>query len=235
MQKIGVKTTKCIHDQKTSCMTLGTKQRLNGSHLLNIKANNTNIKQVSSQKLLGLPIDETLNWSTHIDQLCAAVASKISLLRKLSVCVPIHAHKLFYQGYILPLLDYGSVTWGSTSAANIERLSKLQKRAARIILNAEFDTPSTLMFQELDWTSVASRIKYNKAILTYKALNDMTPEYISTMLTPISQTHSLNLRSGDNGTLYLPLSRTALYRGSFTCSAFRLWNSLPPTVRNSES
>ena len=50
-----------IHDQKTSCMTLGIKQRLNALHLLNIKADNTNIKQVSNQKLLGLHIDENLN------------------------------------------------------------------------------------------------------------------------------------------------------------------------------
>ena len=50
-----------IHDQKTSCMTLGTKQILDALHLLNIKADNTNIKQVSNQKLLKLHIDENLN------------------------------------------------------------------------------------------------------------------------------------------------------------------------------
>ena len=35
--------------------------------------------------------------------------------------VPLQVQKQFYQGYILPLLDYGSITWGSTSTANIER------------------------------------------------------------------------------------------------------------------
>ncbi|MCG8047471.1 MAG: reverse transcriptase domain-containing protein, partial [Candidatus Thiodiazotropha endolucinida] len=193
-----------IHDQKTSCMTIGTRYRIDGSHLLDITSDNTNIKQVSNQKLLGLHIDEHLNWSTHIDHLCATVSSKISLLRQLSEHVPVHVQKLFYQGYILPLLDYGSVTWGSTTAANIDRLIKLQKRAARIILNADFDASSALMFQELGWTSVASRIKYNTAILTYKALNNMTPEYINKLLTPMSQIHTLNLISASNGTLYVP-------------------------------
>ena len=46
-------------------------------------------------------------------------------------------------------------------------------------VHAEFDTPSPQMFQQLGWLSVPNRIKYNKAILTYRALNDMTPEYIS--------------------------------------------------------
>ena len=146
-------------------MTIGTRQRLDGTDHLNIKADNINIRSVSNQKLMGLYIDENLNWNTHIDNLCKAVSSKISLLRQLAEYVPLQVQKQFYQGYILPLLDYGSITWGSTSTANIERLSKLQKRAARIILKADFDTPSVLMFQELDWLSVRSRIKYNKAAL----------------------------------------------------------------------
>ena len=86
----------------------------------------------------------------------------------------------------------------STSTANIERLSKLQKRAARIILKTDF--------------SVRSRINYNnKAFLTYKALNNTTPDYVTKMLLPMSQTHSLNLRSGQNGTLYTPLASTSLF------------------------
>ena len=149
-------------------MTIGTRQRLDGTDNLDMKAYNINIRSVSNQKLLGLHIIENLNWNTHMDNLCKVVSSKISLLRQLAEYVPLQVQKQFYQGYILPLLDYGSITWGSTSTANIERLSKLQKRAARIILKADFDTPSVLMFQELDWLSVGSRIKYNKAVTIYE-------------------------------------------------------------------
>ena len=117
--------------------------------------------------------------------------------------------------------------------ANIERLTKLHKQAARITLNVEFDAPSSRMFQELDWLPMGSRIKYNKAVLTYKALNNMTPEYITNLLTPMSQTHSLSLRSGENSTLYVPLSCTTLYSGAFSCSPPRLWSSLPHAIRNS--
>ena len=42
----------------------------------------------------------------------------------------------------LPLIAYGSVTLGSTSLGNTERISKLQKRASRIILHAEYTTLS---------------------------------------------------------------------------------------------
>ena len=63
---------------------------------------------------------------------------------------------------------------------NIERLSEIQKRAARTILKADFATPSKLMFETLGWLTVPKRLLYNKAILTYnmyKALNNLTPWY----------------------------------------------------------
>ena len=224
-----------IHYGKTTCMLLGTRQRLNLSRKLNIQIENNCIENVAKQKLLGIYIDETMTWSTHIDHLCSIIASKISLLRQLSEYVPVETQKLFYQGYILPFIDYGSAIWGSAAGVHIERLSKLQKRAARIILRAEFDTPSEHMFKELGWFSVPKRIKYNKAVFTYRALNNFTPEYISNLLKPVSTVHSLNLRSANDGSLYVPRSHTSIFEGSFSCSAPRLWNALPQNIRNAGS
>ena len=216
-----------IHTTKTSCMLVGTKKRLSDSRTLDIKIDDETIKHVSKQKLLGVYIDENLTWSSHIDHLCSIVSSKITLLRQLPTYVPTHVQKLYYQGYILPSIDYGSVVWCAASSTNIERqLTKLQKRAARIILHADYDISSGQMFKELRWLCVPDRLKYNKAVLTYRAVNNLSPEYISKLLNPVSEVHNLNLRSSVNGTLYVPKSRTSLYDGSFSCSAPRLWNAL---------
>lgn len=224
-----------VHTTKTSCMLVGTKKRLSDSRSLTITVNDVTIQNVSKQKLLGVYIDENLTWSPHIDHLCSIVSSKISLLRQLATYVPTRVQKLYYQGYILPYIDYGSVIWGAASGTNIERLAKLQKRAARIILHANYDTPSDQMFKDLHWLSVPDRLKYNKAVLTYRAVNNLSPEYISKLLKPMSEVHTLNLRSSVNGTLYVPKSRTSLYDGSFSCSAPRLWNALPQTITNAGS
>ena len=85
-------------------------------------------------------------------------------LRQLSKYVLTDVQKKFYQGYILPLIDYGSVVWGTTSLSNLDRISKLQKRAARIILHADFNTPSAEMFKEISWLPIIKRLKYNKAV-----------------------------------------------------------------------
>ena len=181
----------------TTCMTAGTRKRFADSRQMEMKLDDIHIQNDTKQKLLGLYIDENLNWSAHIDCLCSNISSKISLLRQLSEYVSTDVQKLFFQSYIMPLIDYGSIVWGSTSSSNLERLLKLQKRAARIILKTDFRTPSVDIFQELGWLSVESRLTYNKAVLTYRVINNMTPEYISNMLKPVSQMHSLTMRSSD--------------------------------------
>ena len=76
---------------------------------------------------------------------------------------------------------------------------------------------------------------YNKAIFTFKALNNLTPAYITNLLKPMSETHSLSLRSSDNGLLSIPRSRSALYDRLFSYSASKLWNTLPQSLRITSS
>ena len=177
-----------IHYDKTTCMLVGNRHKTREASGLNIHIENNKLKQVEKQKLLGVFIDENLSLTAHIDNLCSLISSKISLLKQLSSYVPVEIQKLFYQGYILPLIDYGSNTWGTTSKHNIERISKLQKRAARIILKADYNTPSSVMFTQLGWATIPNRHDYNKAVLTYKAINNLTPEYITDLLKPVSET-----------------------------------------------
>ena len=216
-------------------MVLGSRHRLHDLPPLKLKIDGHDIINVSQQKLLGLLIDDKLMWSAHIDNLCSALSSKISLLRQLATYVSTDVLKKFYQGYILPLIDYGSITWSGTSSTNLDRILKLQKRAARIILHVDYNTPSATMFRELGWQPINKRLTYNKVVLTYKALNKLTPEYIKNLLKPVSETHSRSLRSSVNGTLSVPRPRTSLFDRSFSSPAPRIWNSLPVSVRNSSS
>ena len=224
-----------INFDKTTYILLRARKRLNGTDQLELNVGETSIKQVSKQKLLGIVIDENLSWTPQIDNLCSILSSKISLLKHISAYVPQDVQKMFYQGYVLPLLDYGSNTWGATSSTNIERLSKLQKRAARIILKADFTTPSSYMFEQLSWLSIPKLFMYNKAVFAYKALNNLTPAYISNLLRPISKTHSRSLRSTENGLLPIPRSESALFDRSFYHSAAKLWNTLPQNIRTASS
>ena len=202
---------------------------------LNLKIDGHSIANVSKQNPLGLLIDKTLSWSAHIDNVCSSLSSRISLLRKLAYYVSVDDLKKFYQGYILPLIDYGSITLSGTTGANLEIILKLQKRAARIILQTDYSTTSSSMFAELGWQPINKRLAYNEAVFTYKSLNGRTPQYITDLLKPVPETRDRHLRSSTNGTLVVPRSTTTVYDRSFSVSTPRLWNSLPVDLRNSQS
>ena len=53
--------------------------RLHDLPPLNLKIDGHDIISVTQQKLFGLLIDDKLMWSAHIDNLCSALSSKISL------------------------------------------------------------------------------------------------------------------------------------------------------------
>ena len=141
-----------------------------------------------------------------------------------TVCLPLTQRSL-----------YDSFVWGSTSTSNIERLAKLQKRAARVILHADFNTPLLQMFETLNWLPIHKRLKYNKAVFTYKALNNLSPQYITDLLKPVSETHNRTLRSSVNGALAVPRSHSSLFDRSYSYTAPKLWNCIPNKVRNAPS
>ena len=103
------------------------------------------------------------------------------------------------------------------------------------LLRTYFSTPSKDMFDLLKWMPIHKRLLYNKATLTYKVLNGLSPEYITNMLTPTSQVHDQTLRSLIDGTLMVPRSRTSLYDKSFSVSAPKYLNSLPSYIKNAPS
>ena len=115
-----------------------------------------------------------------------------------------------YQPFLLPFLD-----------------------AARIILQADFMTPSQLMFQELGWLTFPIRIQYHIGVMVFKSLNGLAPEYLTNLLTKPSQMHDRNLRSNDKDILKIPFSRTTYYDKSFSVTGPRFWNSLPLELRQS--
>ena len=190
---------------------------------------------MEKQKLLGVVIDNKLAWNEQIDTVCLNITRRITLLKLLSTYIDKRSMTQYYNSYILPIFDYGCMIWGRCTTANTQRLLKLQKRAARIILKALILTPSQRMFSELRWLSFPRRVQNHTCVMVYKALNNLAPEYINDLFTKVSDTHNRNTRSVDHKLLRIPSFKTSLYENSFSVSAARLWNTEPLDIRMSSS
>ena len=61
-----------------------------------------------------------------------------------------------------PHLDYCSTIWGSCNDELLNSVVKFQKRAARIILDKDINTPSVELFRDLKWITFPDRTIYKK-------------------------------------------------------------------------
>ena len=221
-----------INEKKTNCMLIGTNQKLarRPCRELNLAINNHKLDTVESEKLLGVHFDRNLSFTKHVDFVCKNISSKIALLCRIKQYLPLQARKLYFNSYILPVIDYCLTVWGNAPKLQIERIHKLQKRAARVILDSPPDSSSKPLFEELGWLTVFERVEYNKAILLYKSMNNMSPTYISSLFN-FQNSEYYSLRSIENNNMAIPKHNTELFKNSFQYSGTKIWNALPITLR----
>ena len=73
-----------------------------------------------------------------------------------------------------------------------------------------------------------------KAIMAFKSLNGLTPEYLTELFFNRSDVTEYLLRDSVNK-LAVPLPRTNFLKNSFSYSGEVLWNSLPSDLQQAES
>ena len=120
--------------------------------------------------------------------------------------------------------------WGGSY---IESMIKLQKRAARIILDKGIDTSSKEMFKQLSWMEFPERVTFQKAVMMYKIFNNLTPSYLPNHFKFTSEihVHQRSLWSTTENLLYIPKPNTELYRNSLAYSGSKIWNAIPEHIK----
>ena len=96
------------------------------------------IEQVKHAKLLGVTLDCHLTWEKHIESTCLIVYSRLSLLSKIKPSLNRHCALRFFNSCIHNLFIYCSIAWGNCSNYLLSRLLLLQKRAARLLPDADY-------------------------------------------------------------------------------------------------
>ena len=216
---------------KTELMIIGSRQRLNAQcEEIDISIDDRTIKRVDHTKSLGLTIDAQLSWSKHVDEISKKVSSAIGALKRVRPFIPTDVAAQIYNALILPHFDYCSPVWDGLSGCLSDKLQKLQNRAARVITQSPFDTSSNLLLTMLKWEKLSLRRKKQKALIMYKTLNELAPDYLQCLFTQ-RHVNDYNLRNLE-GKLSLPKPNTNYLKRSFCYSGACLWNNLPQELKS---
>ncbi len=99
-----------------------------------------------------------------------------------------------YNAFVIPNFYYCSTVWNDGHKSKLTKLSKLQKKAARVITGASYDERSNEIFRKLDWIPIHKSLSIRENIVTFKALTANSLNYLTEMFNFCSN-ETYNLRS----------------------------------------
>lgn len=183
-------------------------------------------------------MDKELTFQSDVDKLCKKLSQRIGILKKINRhCLQIKHRVLFYNAIIRPVMDYVSVIWSNCDKHSIclDRVLKLQKRAARIIIGADSYAPSVQLFNKLKWILFLENAKPVKCCIIYKSLQDRVPSYLTSFLVLTSETHSRQTRNAKFNIACPRMKQNTEDGRTFTVTACQEWNKLPLQMRKAET
>ena len=171
-----------LNKVKTEFIDFGSRYRLASiTNSPKIVIDGQDIKQVKHKKTLGMILDEQLKWDNHNEHQCKKILSNIALLRRAKQFVPQETLVTMYNALVLPHFNYCSTIWkDDDSKRHINKLPKLQKRAARVITGDTYDVRSSEIIEKLEWISIEKTLlKNRKIMMTFKALTGRSSNNIT--------------------------------------------------------
>ena len=189
------------------------------------------LQEVSDVKYIGIQIDNKLDWNKHISTVAARGQSKLAFLnRNLKGC-PKKLRDTAYISLIRPALEYSCSVWHPHKKSNKDKIEKVQRRAARFVLN-NFRRKASVseMLHDLGWQSLDGRRQDQRLVLFYKIINDsrqLKRRTSSRQPTPYKEESQLQFQT--------PPGNCDSYRYFFFPTTISSWKNLPFGIEKVDS
>jgi hypothetical protein len=204
---------------------------INKQNEASVKLGEDTIVSSSSVVLLGVKIDENLNFKEHVAGLCKKGNQKLHALARISKFLSKDKLKILMKTFIISQFNYCPLTWMFHNRTLNNKINRLHERALRLVYVDE-----TLSFQELleldGSMTVHHRNIQRLATEMFKIKNNLSPTPMKEIFTDRINAYDLRsdgcwvtskVRTVHYGT------ETVRYRGTKT------WDILPQAIKESKS
>ena len=195
----------CVAGEKSKLMVLGTSEmraaKLISTEEMKITVDGKEIFESTSEKLLGLVLNNKLTWKNHLygDQdntgLIPQLGKRLGMLKQLSKHMSKEKLSYFSNGMFYSKLNYCLPVFGnifgmetykeenrryfSFTIKDNNTLQVLQNKLNKILLDAEYNTPTEDLLNQTGSLSIHQMIAYHTAVSTYKIVQSGKPSYIA--------------------------------------------------------
>ena len=186
------------------------------------------ISRGNTLKMLGVTLDDKLNFNEHVRNICQTASCQINALKRISNFLNEQCRMNVYKSFINANFNYCPIVWLFCGKINLNKLEKLQERALATVY-----CDNSLTYEDMLKKSGQLCIRMNLirlvAIDMFKCMNGLNPLYINEMF--VGKDSIYNLR--DQSRLLQPKFNTKRYGyRSFKYFGSKIWNCLPPYVKN---
>ena len=188
------------------------------------------LKVVKHFKYLGINIDDSCKFNTHIDLLKSRMSSLRGMSYRLKNHLDIRAAKNVYYSCVYSIVSYGISVWGGALNCNhrADCLIRLQKHILNNLFSKFYPENINIHVREF-FFKISDIYRMRVAVLMYRVLvlNELPSLRNNIILTPAP--HDYNTRNATN--LIPPYPRTDVIKMSYKYQFINMWNSIPEFIR----
>ena len=213
-----------LNPVKTEYIVFGTKCRLANAVKIDLKLNNTILRQVPCYRYLGTILDQSLNATSQLNKLNQLIAQKLISFRKIRKCISERTAIILYKATILPIFDYNDLIYNLLTSQQLTKLQRLQNRALRLVFhNKKFSVA------EMHDRAKVETLQHRREnhLLSLMFMRTTEDNYIDTTVR--------RTRRADAVMLTVPRARTNKFGRAPIVMGSRMWNDLPVAVRRAKS
>ena len=180
-------------------------------------------KTETSLKLLGITIDNSLNFNSHISSLCKKSSAQLNAIFRLNSFLSYKAK----QSFIFATFNYCPLVWHFSSSKSLLKIERIQKRALRFLLN-DNESPYELLLSKSGKTLMNIHRHRLKILCTeiYKTLQNLNPVYMKDIFQ--FRSNDRLARSQNIYNLKVPaVNSTRFGTNSLSSLGPKIWNNLP--------
>lgn len=127
-----------------------------------VTLNGTQLAQAEDVKYLGIHLDRRLTWHKHIftkrKQLGLKLSQMYWLIGRRSH-LSLENKLLVYKAILKPIWTYGIQLWGTASSSNIEIMQRFQNKVLRLLVDAPWYVPNSIIARDLKIPTIREEIK----------------------------------------------------------------------------
>jgi len=191
------------------------------------------LEHVKEHTYLGVTISNDLTWESNYRRIIGKANRILGLLQRNIYQCSKETKAKAYKALVRPHLEYAAVVTDPHQTKYIEKLEKVQRRAARFVMN-DFHRRSSVskMIQELEWESLANR-RLNARLCQFYQIHSGEAPVTCTKLHTRDNNHESRHYSSDAYDIIK--ARIDRYKFSFFPWTVSEWNKLPLNITSSQT